>query len=173
MQAAERERQRARARSQRLKQAARSLPGEPVSRGFAGRGALEGYPSHYTSLSLAMELHVASQLTSNFTLVKRPVMQKVFPCHDIMFTCLVSDHDKMFKLSDKLLMGVVGDSGDSVQFSEYIAKNIQLYKMRNGEHAHWHCKGCCRVSKTCILYVLSTEAEVNCPSYYESWIMFN
>ena len=39
-----------RARSQRLKQAARSLPGEPVSRGFAGRGALEGYPSHYTSL---------------------------------------------------------------------------------------------------------------------------
>ena len=35
---------------QRLKQAARSLPGESVSRGFAGRGALEGYPSHYTSL---------------------------------------------------------------------------------------------------------------------------
>ena len=33
-----------------LKQAAQSLPGEPVSRGFAGRGALEGYPSHFTSL---------------------------------------------------------------------------------------------------------------------------
>ena len=49
-QAAERERELARARSQRLKQAARSLPGESVSRGFAGRGALEGYPSHYTSL---------------------------------------------------------------------------------------------------------------------------
>jgi len=42
------------------------------------------------------------------------------------------DHDKMFELSEKLLMGVVGDSGDAVQFSEYIAKNIQLYKMRNG-----------------------------------------
>ena len=27
-----------------------SLPGESVSRGFADRGALEGYPSHYTSL---------------------------------------------------------------------------------------------------------------------------
>ena len=26
------------------------LPGESVSRGFADRGALEGYPSHYTSL---------------------------------------------------------------------------------------------------------------------------
>ena len=49
-QAAKRERELARARSQWLKQAARSLPGESVSRGFAGRGALEGYPSHYTSL---------------------------------------------------------------------------------------------------------------------------
>ena len=49
-QVAERERQLARARSQRLKQAAPSLPGESVSRGFADRGALEGYPSHYTSL---------------------------------------------------------------------------------------------------------------------------
>ena len=54
-QAAERERELARARSQRLKQAARSLPGESVSRGFAGRGALEGYPSHYTSL---LELNI-------------------------------------------------------------------------------------------------------------------
>ena len=49
-QAAERERELARARNQRLKQAAQSLPGESVSRGFADRGALEGYPSHYTSL---------------------------------------------------------------------------------------------------------------------------
>ena len=49
-QAAERERELARARSQWLNQAAPSLPGESVSRGFADRGALEGYPSHYTSL---------------------------------------------------------------------------------------------------------------------------
>ena len=49
-QAAERERELARACSQRLKQAAPSLPGESVSCGFADRGALEGYPSHYTSL---------------------------------------------------------------------------------------------------------------------------
>ena len=51
-QAAKRERELARAHSQRLKQATLSLPGESVSRGFADRGALEGYPSHYTSLSL-------------------------------------------------------------------------------------------------------------------------
>ena len=50
MQVAERERELARARNQRLKQAAPSLPGESVSRGFADRGALEGYPSHYTPL---------------------------------------------------------------------------------------------------------------------------
>ena len=43
-----------------------------------------------------------------------------------------TDLDKMFKLSDKLLMLVVGESGDTVQFAEYIGKNIQLYKMRNG-----------------------------------------
>ena len=50
-QAAKRERELARAHSQRLKQATLSLPGESVSRGFADRGALEGYPSHYTSLN--------------------------------------------------------------------------------------------------------------------------
>ncbi|KAK6172008.1 hypothetical protein SNE40_018413 [Patella caerulea] len=42
------------------------------------------------------------------------------------------DQDKMFPLSDKLLMLVCGESGDTAQFAEYIAKNIQLYKMRNG-----------------------------------------
>lgn len=29
-------------------------------------------------------------------------------------------------------MSVTGEPGDTVQFAEYIAKNIQLYKMRNG-----------------------------------------
>lgn len=28
-------------------------------------------------------------------------------------------------------MAVSGESGDTTQFAEYIAKNIQLYKMRN------------------------------------------
>ncbi|KAK6474371.1 proteasome subunit beta type-2 [Huso huso] len=43
------------------------------------------------------------------------------------------DHDKMFKLSEKILMLCVGEAGDTVQFAEYIQKNVQLYKMRNGE----------------------------------------
>lgn len=42
------------------------------------------------------------------------------------------DHDKMFQLSSNLLMSVSGEGGDTVQFAEYIAKNIQLYRMRNG-----------------------------------------
>jgi len=42
------------------------------------------------------------------------------------------DQRKYLKLSDKLIMAVSGESGDTHQFSEYVAKNIQLYKMRNG-----------------------------------------
>ena len=43
-----------------------------------------------------------------------------------------TDYDKAFKLSDKMLMTVVGESGDTTQYAEFIAKNIQLYKMQNG-----------------------------------------
>jgi len=43
-----------------------------------------------------------------------------------------SDCDKMQKLSSHLLMGIVGESGDTTQFGEYVEKNVQLYKMRNG-----------------------------------------
>jgi len=44
----------------------------------------------------------------------------------------VLDQDKTFQLSDRLLMAISGEGGDTVQFAEYIAKNIQLYRMRNG-----------------------------------------
>lgn len=42
------------------------------------------------------------------------------------------DQKKIHKLSDHLMMGVVGEPGDTLQFAEFIEKNIQLYKMRNG-----------------------------------------
>lgn len=45
---------------------------------------------------------------------------------------LKRDHDKMLSLGDKLVMAICGEAGDCMQFSEYIAKNVQLYKMRNG-----------------------------------------
>ena len=49
------------------------------------------------------------------------------------FNIHIADQEKMFKMSDNLIMAVCGESGDTVQFAEYISKNIQLYKMRNGE----------------------------------------
>ncbi|XP_014661458.1 PREDICTED: proteasome subunit beta type-2-like [Priapulus caudatus] len=42
------------------------------------------------------------------------------------------DHDKLFKIGPKMALMVTGESGDTVEFAEYIARNIQLYKMRNG-----------------------------------------
>ncbi|XP_060536393.1 proteasome subunit beta type-2-like [Cylas formicarius] len=42
-----------------------------------------------------------------------------------------SDENKLYKLSNKLVMAVSGEAGDTTQFAEYIEKNIQLYKMRN------------------------------------------
>ncbi|XP_076647805.1 proteasome subunit beta type-2 [Halictus rubicundus] len=50
--------------------------------------------------------------------------------HSIMV--MKSDEQKIHKISSKLVMAVSGESGDAIQFSEYIGKNIQLYKMRNG-----------------------------------------
>lgn len=43
-----------------------------------------------------------------------------------------TDENKIHKISDSLMIGAVGDAGDTIQFVEYIAKNILLYKMRNG-----------------------------------------
>lgn len=45
---------------------------------------------------------------------------------------VIVDENKLYKLSEKLLLSVCGESGDTNQFAEFIEKNIQLYKMRNG-----------------------------------------
>lgn len=42
------------------------------------------------------------------------------------------DLNKIHKLDDHLALGAIGESGDADQFAEFISKNIQLYKMRNG-----------------------------------------
>lgn len=53
---------------------------------------------------------------------------------NVAFSIMVvkQDEPKITKLSDSLALAVCGESGDTVQFAEFIAKNIQLYKMRNG-----------------------------------------
>ncbi|GBP42794.1 Proteasome subunit beta type-2 [Eumeta japonica] len=40
--------------------------------------------------------------------------------------------DKIYTINDHLIMGVIGDHGDSVQLTQYIIKNVQLYRMKNG-----------------------------------------
>ncbi|KAF6206884.1 hypothetical protein GE061_018120 [Apolygus lucorum] len=45
---------------------------------------------------------------------------------------LKTEEKKIYSVSDKLIMGAIGQQGDAHQFAEYIVKNIQLYKMRNG-----------------------------------------
>ena len=72
-QAAKHERELARVHSQRLKQATLSLPGESVSRGFADRGALEGYPSHYTSLVTYRWDHELTKDTPYLALTSEPM----------------------------------------------------------------------------------------------------
>ena len=42
------------------------------------------------------------------------------------------DESKIHKIGDNLMIATIGQPGDAVQFTEFIAKNIALYKMRNG-----------------------------------------
>ncbi|XP_022686088.1 proteasome subunit beta type-2-like isoform X2 [Varroa jacobsoni] len=55
-------------------------------------------------------------------------------CTIVSFSIMMikQDESKITKLSDSLAMAVSGEDGDTTQFAEFIAKNIQLYKMRNG-----------------------------------------
>lgn len=43
-----------------------------------------------------------------------------------------SNEDKVMILDSHKLMGASGESGDRVQFTEYIQKNVALYQFRNG-----------------------------------------
>ena len=54
------------------------------------------------------------------TIQKRFAWTLLCFCHSIADMC------------PRLVMAVSGESGDTNQFAEYIAKNIALYKMRNG-----------------------------------------
>ncbi|OMJ13314.1 Proteasome subunit beta type-2, partial [Smittium culicis] len=42
------------------------------------------------------------------------------------------DADKIYELSDNVIMSVSGEAGDTEQFSEYIVGNTKLYGIRNG-----------------------------------------
>lgn len=63
----------------------------------------------------------------------------------------------MFKLSEKILLLCVGEAGDTVQFAEYIQKNVQLYKMRNGKHSFCHFCVLMESIRYCVAVVFSSK----------------
>ncbi|XP_017130403.1 probable proteasome subunit beta type-2 [Drosophila elegans] len=44
------------------------------------------------------------------------------------------DQSKIHRLSNFNIMATVGDGGDTLQFTDYISKNLHLYKVANGYH---------------------------------------
>lgn len=76
---------------------------------------------------------VAADMTNAHSIMVMKTGKKIFIKNCICNKTVSSlDENKLHQLSNKLVMAVCGESGDTTQFAEYIAKNIQLYKMRNG-----------------------------------------
>ncbi|XP_017151291.2 probable proteasome subunit beta type-2 [Drosophila miranda] len=44
------------------------------------------------------------------------------------------DQSKIHRLSDFSMIATVGDGGDTLQFTDFISKNLHLYKIANGYH---------------------------------------
>lgn len=44
------------------------------------------------------------------------------------------DQPKIHRLSDFAILAAVGDGGDTLQFTDYIAKHLKLYNITNGYH---------------------------------------
>jgi len=81
----------------------------------------------------------------------------------------VLDQDKTFRLSDRLLMAIAGEGGDTVQFAEYIAKNIQLYRMRNGMLESLIIMHICSMMCVCMM-MLPWNQNVACPVTDEIYV---
>ncbi|EDW28746.1 GL19338 [Drosophila persimilis] len=60
------------------------------------------------------------------------VMLAADTTHARSIIVMKEDQNKIHKASDNLLISTTGESGDTEQFTEFISKNIALYKMRNG-----------------------------------------
>ncbi|XP_068150866.1 probable proteasome subunit beta type-2 [Drosophila tropicalis] len=60
------------------------------------------------------------------------VMLAADSTHARSIIVMKEDENKIHKVSDNLLISTTGEAGDTEQFTEFISKNISLYKMRNG-----------------------------------------
>ncbi|XP_030383671.1 probable proteasome subunit beta type-2 [Scaptodrosophila lebanonensis] len=60
------------------------------------------------------------------------VMLAADTTHARSIVVMKHDQNKIHQVSDNLMISTMGESGDTEQFTEFISKNIALYKMRNG-----------------------------------------
>ena len=109
---------------------------------------------------ILMSSFIISQIRGSDTETVLSVQNTHLTC---LWMYLFSDYDKMFKLSEKILLLCVGEAGDTVQFAEYIQKNVQLYKMRNGEYCGYLggvclCGCCICIVRSCLslLIIMTT-----------------
>ena len=58
-----------------------------------------------------------------------------------------------------MLMTVVGESGDTTQYAEFVAKNIQLYKMQNGYNLS--PKACANFTRRNLADYLRSRVSIN------------
>ncbi|XP_046974069.1 proteasome subunit beta type-2-like [Vanessa cardui] len=47
------------------------------------------------------------------------------------FIIMKDDADKLIEMSERLVLGVNGDTADTTQFTQFVEKNLQLYSMKN------------------------------------------
>jgi hypothetical protein len=81
-----------------------------------------------------------------FSKLMRLVLHDVLPCRcsgpDFVMLCsdtaaahsiisIKQDEDKLIQVDSHKLLGVAGEAGDRVNFSEYIIANVKLYALRN------------------------------------------
>lgn len=65
-------------------------------------------------------------------------------------------------------MAVVGTEGDTHQFAEYIVKNVQLYKMRNGYELN--PKAAAHFTRQNLAEYLRSSVRVNDPLFFYLYI---
>ncbi len=59
----------------------------------------------------------------------RKLFQLDYRTSNLFILFFVLDYDKTIHLSDKLLLSACGEPGDTTQFAEFIAKNVQVRKL--------------------------------------------
>ncbi|EDW03297.1 probable proteasome subunit beta type-2 [Drosophila grimshawi] len=92
---------------------------------------------------------------SNFVMLACDTMQ----AKSVIF--MKDDQSKIHRLSEFSMLAAVGDGGDTLQFTDYVAKHLQLYRISNGYHlsprgaAHYTRKNLADYIRTNTIYQVS------------------